>query len=128
MQLNILHVRAALAIAGVVVLIGYLASGGSFGSKSTLDIEFGMYPEEFEGLEVEIDGAVVGRLERFGQATRTRFAVGDGRHTVRVLHPELASREKEVTTGAGGRTVMMILDIVDMGDGRGGSEPTIVFQ
>lgn len=128
MQLNIVHVLLGLAIAGVVVLVGYLASGGSFGSKSTIDIEFGMYPEEFEGLEVEIDGEVVGRLERFGDATRTRFAVADGRHTVRVLHPQMESRGQEVTTGVGGRTVMMVLDIASMGDGRGGGVPAIVFQ
>ena len=128
MQLNIVHVRVALAIAGVVVLIGYFAAGGSFGSRSTIAIEFGMYPREFEGLEVEIDGEVVGRLERFGQATRTAFAVKDGRHTVRVLHPELASREEVVTSGVGGQRVMMVLDIADVGNGRGEATPTLVFQ
>ena len=116
MFLNIFHVRAALALAGILVLVGYLAAGGSLGSRSTITIEFGMYPEEFEGLDVEIDGTVVGKLKKFGQATRTAFAVKDGRHTVRILHPEYQSITENVTTGTGGRQVMLILDIGNSGD------------
>ena len=116
MFLNIFHVRAVLFLAGILVLIGYIAAGSSFGSKSTIIIEFGMYPEEFEGLDIEIDGTVVGKLQKFGQATRTSFQVKDGKHAVRVLHPEYQSITENVTTGAGGRHVMLILDIHNSGD------------
>ena len=116
MFLNIFHVRAALVLAGILVLVGYLAAGGSFGSKSTIMIEFGMYPEEFEGLEVEIDGEVAGTLQKFGQATRTGFAVKDGKHTIRILHPEFKSDTQTISTGTGASDVMLVLDIYSSGD------------
>jgi hypothetical protein len=122
--LNIFHVRAALAIAGLMVLIAFLASGGSFGRKNTIQIEFGMYPREFQGLQVEIDGEMVGTLERLGQATRTPFSVKDGEHTVRVLHPEYACEKGVISTGVGGSDVMLVLDFVGERDGK----PLIGFQ
>jgi hypothetical protein len=122
--MNIFHVRIAMALAGVVVLVGYLAMGGSLGSKSTIMIEFGMYPKEFQGLDVEIDGEVVGQLEMFGAATRTGFAVKDGKHTVRVLHPEFACDPATITSGTGASQVMLILDFMGQRDG----ETVIGFQ
>jgi len=61
---------------------------------------------------VEIDGQVVGELKRFGNATRTSFAVKDGRHTVKVIHPEFACRPATFNSGAGAHTVHLILDFV----------------
>ena len=124
MRMNILHVRIAMILAGVVVLVGYLATGGSFGGKSTIMIEFGMYPREFQGLDVEIDGEVVGKLEMFGAATRTGFAVKDGKHTVRVLHPEFACDPATIISGTGASHVMLILDFTGQRDG----ETVIGFQ
>lgn len=110
MFLNVFKVRAVLAVAGMVVLAAYFAMGGSFGSKSSIVIEFGMYPDEFIGSEVEIDGQVAGELKMFGNATRTAFQVKDGKHTVRIRHPEYASEEWKVDSGVGGRNVMIVLD------------------
>lgn len=124
MRMNVFHVRIAMALAGVIVLVGYLAVGGSFGSKSTVMIEFGMYPEDFKGLDVEIDGEVVGQLQMFGAATRTGFAVEDGKHTVRVLHPEFACDPATVTAGTGASQVMLVLDFMGQRDGK----PVIGFQ
>lgn len=124
MFLNVMKVRAVWMVAGVVMLVGYFAMGGSFGNKSTIMIEFGMYPREFEGLDVEIDGQVAGQLRMFGAATRTGFQVKDGKHTVRILHPRLASAQRTVTTGAGASQVMLILDIQGGPDG----ESMIGFQ
>jgi hypothetical protein len=62
MFMNVFKVRAVWAIAGLVVMIGYLATGGSFGSRNTILIEFGMYPEDFAGMQVEIDGEIAGTL------------------------------------------------------------------
>jgi len=128
MFLNIFKVRLALAVAGLVVLGGYLAAGGGFGSKSTISIEYGMYPREFAGLQVEIDGKVVGTLKGFGNATRTAFAVKDGRHTVRVLHPDLECLPRTVTSGAGGRNVMLILDYRDRAAPDGSLQTVLAFQ
>jgi hypothetical protein len=128
MVLNIFKVRLVMAVAGVVVLGGYLAAGGSFGRKSSLVIEFGMYPREFTGCQVEIDGRVAGTLEPFGQATRKAFPVKDGEHTVRVLHPKFASTPRTVITGAGASPVMLILDLGEMVDASGNSEVTLYFQ
>jgi hypothetical protein len=124
MKLNVFHVRAAMAIAGVMLMVAYLASGGSFGSKSTVLIEFGMYPREFQGCEVEIDGKVVGRLTMFGQASRTAFSVKDGKHVLRVLSPEWESQAFEFEAGAGARDVHLILDFVGERNGK----PLIGFQ
>ncbi len=128
MFLNIFKVRVALAVAGLVVLVGYMAAGGGFGPKSTISIEYGMYPREFAGLRVEIDGRVVGTLKGFGSATRTAFEVKDGRHTVRVLHPELDSMSRTVTSGTGGRNVMLILDYQDRSAPDGSLETVLAFQ
>ena len=87
-------------------------------------IEFGMYPEEFIGCDVEIDGKVVGKLEMFGQATRTAFGVKDGKPTIRVIHPELICDAETITSGAGGSSVMLILDFMGERDG----QPVIGFQ
>jgi len=69
-----------------------------------------MYPDEFIGSEVEIDGEVAGELKMFGNATRTAFQVKDGKHTVKIRHPEYASEEWKIDSGVGGRNVMIILD------------------
>jgi hypothetical protein len=113
-----------MAIAGVMLMIAYLASGGSFGSKSTVLIEFGMYPREFQGCDVEIDGNIVGQLQMFGQATRTAFAVKDGKHVLRVLNPRYESQPLEFETGAGASDVHLILDFVGERNGK----PVIGFQ
>ena len=118
MFLNIFKVRGVMAIAGIVVMIGYFAMGGSFGATNSVTIEFGMYPEEFEGCDVEIDGKVAGKLQMFGQATRTAFAVKDGRHSIRVIHPEFASDSHTITSGGGGSSVMLILDFMGERDGQ----------
>lgn len=119
MFLNVFKVRAIMAIAGIVVMIGYFAMGGSFGATNSVMIEFGMYPEEFEGCDVEIDGKVAGKLQMFGQATRTAFAVKDGRHSIRVIHPEFVCDSHTITSGAGGSSVMLILDFMGERDGQG---------
>jgi hypothetical protein len=77
---------------------------------------------------VEIDGKVVGTLKPFGQATRTAFAVKDGDHVVRVLHPTIASHPQTVTTGTGARHVMLILDIREEMNEAGESELALAFQ
>ena len=79
-------------------------------------INFAMYPEEFEGLEVEIDGEVAGRLERFGAQTTTKFLVPRGDHLVRVLHPEMDCPPRKVTADNRAMAVHLMLDIMETVD------------
>ena len=56
---------------------------GCFGDdRPRISIEFGAMPEVLEGKDVLIDGAVVGKLEKTGQATRISFPVEPGLHDV----------------------------------------------
>ena len=122
---NIFWVRVALIAIPLVALFGYVATGGSFEQKANITIEFGIEASEFVGCEVEIDGEVVGTLQRFGNANRTAFAVKDGKHTVRVLHPEFECEPVSVNSGAGAQTVLLVLDF--LGSSADGS-PMIGFM
>ncbi len=128
MFLNVFKVKMVFVVAGLAVLGGFLAAGGRFGPRSTIVIEYGMYPRDFAGLEVEIDGEVAGVLKGFGAATRTAFEVEDGRHVVTVRHPELECRPRTVTSGAGGRSVVLILDYRDQARADGTVKPVLAFQ
>jgi hypothetical protein len=116
MQLNIVRIRLGAAIAGILVVGIYLMGGGSLtpGSKSAILIQFGMYPEVFEGCDVLIDGEVVGTLRRVGANCQNGFSVKDGEHTVEIRHAEIGCRPAKVTTGAGASHVMLIADFTDV--------------
>jgi hypothetical protein len=111
MYLNAIRIRAALMVAGVLVTAMFFAFGGKFGPQPVVQIEFGMYPEVFQGLTVEIDGKPAGRLQMMGAANRTGFIVKEGTHTVRVVHPLYSSVERSVDVRANGRPVLLILDL-----------------
>jgi len=98
--------------AGAVTMALYLMMGGSMfpGDKGVVQIEFGMYPEEFEGCEVEVDGEVVGKLQYFGAASRTGFELKEGDHMVRVLHAECKMEPFRVEV-TGGQIHLLLLDI-----------------
>jgi hypothetical protein len=116
MFVNIFWVRVTFIAIPLLAMLGFLMSGGRFGGKSSIVVEYGIEASLFEGSEVEIDGQVVGTLKRFGNANRTAFAVPDGKHTVKVLHPEFNCRPVTVNSGAGARTVHLILDFVTSSD------------
>jgi len=128
MQLNALHMRFGAIAAGVILTGIFFLSGGSLGGDRIIQLDFGLYPEVFEGCQVEIDGKVVGTLERVGQATRNGFKVRRGKHTVRVLHPELESRPAEIALERPGEKARILLDIVSEYDERGGSTSVIALQ
>ena len=43
----------------------------------------------------------------------------DGRHTIRVIHPEFVCDSRTITSGVGGSSVMLILDFMGERDGQG---------
>jgi len=100
--------RVGILISGILLIVLWWATLGR--NPCVIQIEFGIDPRGFEGLPVVIDGEVVGRLQRMGAATRTGFKVKDGDHTIRLQHPRLPSEPAHVTSGVGGRTVMLLAD------------------
>ena len=127
MVLNAIRIRAAFMVAGVLIMILYFAFGGRLGPQPVVQIEFGMYPEVFQGMTVEIDGQPAGTLKPLGAANRTGFIVKEGHHTVRVVHPLYASIVREVDVKANGHPVLLILDLRATANARGRSETAIAF-
>jgi len=114
MQMNALRIRLALMGSGVLALLLYLAAGGRLGpdDRGTVQIEYGAYPEGFEGLQVAIDGKPAGFLRSYGAATRTGFLVKEGRHLVQVVGARYSCRPSVVTIESG-RSAMLLLDVAD---------------
>jgi hypothetical protein len=127
--LNAFRIRLALMGAGILVLCLYLLSGGRLGpaDRGTIAIEYGMYPREFEGLEVAVDGQVVGTLVGHGSMTRAAFAIREGEREVRVIHPEYGCTPRRLEVSSG-RTVMLILDIGSQVDESGVQRTMLYFQ
>ena len=111
---NAIRNRAAAVAAAVLVLVVCLGVGGKLASRPSVQIEFGAYPEVFQGMTVEIDGKPAGTLRAMGSANRTGFEVTAGRHTVRVVHPLYASIIRSVDVSAG-RPVVLVLDLQPTG-------------
>lgn len=128
MQLNSLHMRVGAMAAGVLLAGLFVLSGGSFGGQAVIQLDFSMYPEDFEGLEVEIDGKVVGALERHGQALRSGFEVSKGEHRVRVLHPELECEPVTVHLDRPGQKARLLMEIQSRIDDRGNQIATIALN
>jgi hypothetical protein len=130
MFLNSWRLRLGAIGAGAVLLLFVYAMTGTLfpGSRPGILIEFGSDPETFAGLPVEIDGKVAGKLERFGQATRTGFEVAGGTHTVRVVHPTLDCRPVTVDAKLPGIKTMLLLEYDDGVDASGRMKPRLVLR
>jgi hypothetical protein len=110
-----MRIRAQLAMAALAVSI----LAGCQPPPAGFEINFAMYPEEFEGLQVEVNGEVIGELKRFGGQHATRFLVPMGEHEVRVLHPSMECRPATVTVESRGLPVMLMLDVMETVDREG---------
>lgn len=115
----------ALALLPALLALPLLACGG--GPQQYVSIEFGMYPEEFEGETVFIDGEPVGTLDRIGQATRMAFPVEIGEHEVRISHPRLEMQPARVQVRMRGEKVRLMANITEHFEG-GRLIPTIVLE
>ena len=110
MQLNALHMRLGAIAAGILLVGFFIVSGGSFGDENVIQLDFSLYPEDFEGSGVEIDGELVGTLERFGQAMRSGFEVSPGEHAVRIAHPRFDCDPIRVRLERPGEKIRIMLD------------------
>jgi len=128
MFLNALRIRLGLIAAGIIITVAYMLCGGSVlpGNQARILIEFGSDADRFAGLDVEIDGAIAGKLERVGQATRTAFPVEPGIHQVRVVGPAYDSRPVPIDAPNPGLSTMVLLEYDDV---RGtGGRPGLVLH
>ena len=116
MQLNMMHLRIASMVGGVLLVGFFLLSGGSFGGETIIQLDFGMYPELFEGAKVEIDGKIVGELKSYGQANRSGFEVSKGEHTIRIVHPEIDCMPTKVVLDKAGQKARFMLDLQEFYD------------
>jgi hypothetical protein len=103
-------VPAASARRLLVALIALEFLGCMGDTRPKIVIEWGIAPEELEGLEVEIDGKIAGKLARFGEATRTAFAVDKGEHRIRIVHPTRTCETVKVDAALATQRVMLIAD------------------
>jgi hypothetical protein len=114
--------------AGVVTLAIFFLMGGSFTpSKGAIQIDFSLDEKLFAGLDVEIDGEVVGKLKPFGAMMRSGFEVEPGEHEVRVLHPEFRCEPARVEVEAG-EGVLLLLDYGSVTSSYNRSETVLTFQ
>ncbi|HKQ97848.1 MAG TPA: hypothetical protein VJV75_08235 [Candidatus Polarisedimenticolia bacterium] len=115
MFLSALRIRIGLVVVGVLLAVGWAAFGHSLfpSTQARILIEFGSDPDSFTGLEVEIDGRVVGQLEKIGQATRTAFPVEPGTHQVRVVGPAFDSAPATIDAPNPGMSTMVLLEYAE---------------
>jgi len=123
MFLNAMHIRIGSVISGLILGGFFLLGGGSFGPKNNVTLQFGMYPEEFVGLTVVIDGEDVGVIKQFGQSSQVAFEVNDGEHEIVVRHPDMDCEPARFKAKDGSR-VMFLMDIGNRADGK----PVIYLQ
>ena len=101
--------RRRLVVLAVVTLCLGLAA--CFPDDSPrVSIEFGAI-DAAEGAEVVIDGVVVGKLEKTGQATRTSFPVKKGDHEVTIKSASFDCEPAKVRLELPSQKVRLMLDV-----------------
>lgn len=123
--------RPILLILGAGLALGiFLLAGGEIipGSDPRIIIHWGMYPEIFEGLDVEIDGQPAGELTMMGVACRTVFPVERGVHTVRVVHPSFESQGLRVDLPLRAQDLRIMLELDDFMSPKGEAITRIVLR
>ena len=111
--LRSLRWRAAILLVGLGLTFAWVHFSGR--TSYTLQIDYSWAREILEGAEVEIDGEVVGTLQRYGRSGyQTGFRVEAGDHVVRVLHDDCEGVPERVALGpSGARLVILMADWED---------------
>lgn len=127
---NLMNMRIGAIIVGVILTIVLAASGAipGFHKKGAIQIDWTVDRQMLAGLEVEIDGEIAGTLTRHGKLCRTGFQVKEGRHEVRLVHPEIGSKTKRVDVEAGGLPVVLIVDFEEEVDEAGAYAAVLTFH
>jgi hypothetical protein len=128
MQLNAMRMRLLWVGAMALLLIFAVSCGGSsiFGVSTAISIEWGI-DQDLAGSSVEVDGKPVGKLEKYGQATRTVFPVDPGKHTIHVVTGMFECPQHEVEVRRGER-LHLLLEIEDYTNAQGALSPRITFR
>jgi hypothetical protein len=105
--------RASLLVVGLVLVVAYVSMSGR--TSHTVQIDYGWARDMLDSADVEIDGAVVGILQRYGRSNFvTGFRVEPGEHVVRVLTDDCVAVPDTVRLGGGdGRLVTLMADVDD---------------
>jgi hypothetical protein len=120
---------ASNAARSALAFLCLLSLAGCFGdTRSHVVIEFGAYPDEFIGMDVEVDGKVVGKLKQMGEITRSGFPLDKGQHTVRVVSPRFNSEPRQVNAEFKTQKIMLILEIGESMSASGSAKPTLTLR
>jgi len=113
---------AALLACALVPLAG---CGALPDNRPRVSIEFGVDPDLLENCPVLIDGKVVGRLTKTGQATRMSFPADMGKHEVRILSTRMECEPAIVTLEMQAQKVHLIAFIEER-SGTDGSMRSVI--
>jgi hypothetical protein len=127
MRLHLSRVQLG-AIGGGAALLMTLWMCGRFSDSPVVRIEFGADADQFEGLEVLIDGRVVGKLRRSDQATLSGFEIRKGTHHVCVQHPQYGCSPTRVTADKPGQELMLRLEYEEVTEPRGASRIRLALR
>lgn len=99
-------------VVSAVLAISWLFLSGQ--TAYIVQIDFTWAGDFLEGADVEIDGEVVGQLQKYGTQFVSGFEVEAGQHTVRVQRPDCEGRPDTITLGMSeGRRAVLMADVDD---------------
>ena len=109
--LRALRWRAAIGLVGAGLVIAWVVMAG--GTTNIIQIDYRWGGPFLDSAQVEIDGEVVGILQRYGRSNFvTGFEVEPGEHVVRVLREGCDGTPKSVRVGGDdGRLVSFMADV-----------------
>lgn len=110
-SLRALRWRAAAALVGAGLVIAWVVMAG--GTTHIIQIDYRWGGPFLDSAQVEIDGEIVGILQRYGRSNyATGFEVGPGEHVVRVLREDCDGTPKNVRSGGDdGRLASFMADV-----------------
>ena len=112
--LRSLRWRAALGIVGLGLVSAWVWGTGR--TSHTVQIDYSWGRDALDSADVEIDGEVVGILQRYGRSQFvTGFRVEPGEHTVRVLLEGCTSTPETFSLGGSDGRVAVFMAEVDDG-------------
>lgn len=112
----------------LIVALALLAAGcSSMDDRPRFSIEFGADPELFEGAAVTVDGYIVGRLEKTGEATRISFPVDPGMHEICIDLEGFDCQPIRLDLSMKGQKVRLLAEIGETMGGEG-TRPMITLR